>query len=143
MAQCCGDGMSLVYACSGASDVGELADRVTRLLIHENFGSKTCLAAVGAGLEGYVQSGLGADENIMIDGCSVECGRQILENAGIVHTSFVLTEMGCTKGKTEVTDELVRDMAHKIREKVKADNVKAVKIVTAPGGGCSCGGSVK
>jgi len=140
MAQCCGDGVRLVYACSGAADVGELSDRVARLLIRENFGSKSCLAGVGAGLEGYVQSGLGADENIMIDGCSVECGRQILENAGIVHTSIVLTEMGCTKGKTEVTDELVREMADKIREKVKEEIFKSVKIIPAPGSGCSCGG---
>lgn len=140
MTQCCGDGVRLVYSCSGAADVGELADRVARLLVREHFGSKSCLAGVGAGIEGYVQSGLGADENIMIDGCSVECGRRILENAGIAHTSIVLTEMGCTKGRTGVTDELVREMADKIREEVKAEIVKSAKITSAPGGGCSCGG---
>ena len=140
MAQCCGDGVRLLYSCSGASDVGELSDRVARLLIRENFSSKTCLAAVGAGLEGYVQSGLGADENIMIDGCSVECGRQILENAGIVHESFVMTEMGCTKGRTEVTDELVRKIADQVKESVRLKVADAVKVSPLPGGGCSCGG---
>lgn len=138
MVQCCGDGVRLVYACSGAADVGELADRVARLLIRENFGSKSCLAGVGAGLEGYVQSGLGADENIMIDGCGTGCGRQILENAGIVHELFVITEMGCTKGKTAVTDELVVKMADRIREAVRIKILKPVK--PSSGSGCSCGG---
>jgi uncharacterized metal-binding protein len=32
MAECCGGGTKLIYACSGAADVGEIADRVARKL---------------------------------------------------------------------------------------------------------------
>ena len=56
MADCCKAGTKLIYACSGAADVGEIADRVVRRLRREGFTKMTCLAGIGAGLSGYVQS---------------------------------------------------------------------------------------
>jgi uncharacterized metal-binding protein len=35
MAECCSTGTQLIYACSGAADVGEIADRVVRKLRSE------------------------------------------------------------------------------------------------------------
>ena len=61
MAECCSGGVRLIYSCSGAADVGEVADRVVRKLRDDGFAKMTCLAGVGADLSGFVQSAKGAD----------------------------------------------------------------------------------
>ncbi len=115
---CCTEGVKLIYACSGCSDVGEISDRVARVLSKEGFGKMKCLAAVGAHLSGPVKSAIGADENIAIDGCSDACARKNLEHAGVIPKSYILTEMGLEKGKTVLTDEIVNEMSKKIRDKM-------------------------
>ena len=55
MAECCSGGVRMIYACSGAADVGEIADRVARKLRDEGFTKMSCLAAIGVDLSGYVQ----------------------------------------------------------------------------------------
>ena len=87
MADCCKGETKLIYACSGAADVGEIADRVVRKLRSEGDFLMTCLAGVGAGLSGYVQSAKGADANITIDGCPVACARKTLERIGVTPKS--------------------------------------------------------
>ncbi len=54
MAECCTGGTRMIYACSGAADVGEVADRVARRLREKRFAKMSCLAAVGTDLSGYV-----------------------------------------------------------------------------------------
>jgi len=116
MAECCTDGTKLIYSCSGASNVGEIADRAARKLRAEGFGKMTCLASIGAHLPGFVESAKGAGENITIDGCPVACARKNLEHIGIKPKSFILTEMGLVKGKTPVSGEVVNEIYKKILE---------------------------
>lgn len=67
---CCDNkAVQLLYTCSGTSDVGELSDRAVRKLWNEGFASRNCLAGIGAGLSGFVESAKGTDVNITIDGC--------------------------------------------------------------------------
>ena len=113
MAECCTDGTKLIYSCSGASNVGEIADRAARKLRDEGFGKMTCLASIGAHLSGFVESAKGADENITIDGCTVACARKNLEQVGV---KPILTEMGLIKGKTPVSGEVVNEIYKKILE---------------------------
>jgi len=115
--KCCCAGTVLIYSCSGGSDVGEIADKVARKLRNIGYGKMTCLASIGAHLSGFVESAKAADENITIDGCSVACAKKNLEHIGVVPKSYVLTEMGLEKGKTQVTEEVV----DKIVEKIKKD----------------------
>ena len=131
MSECC-DGTKLIYACSGCSDVGEVADISARELTKEGFGKMSCLAGVGAVLSGFVESAKGADEVIVIDGCPVACGKKILENAGAKAKSYILTEMGLVKGKTEVTEEVIEVVCRKIVGTAK-DNGKECGE-----GCCSC-----
>jgi uncharacterized metal-binding protein len=59
MADCCCNGKqtaNLIYACSGSANTGLLADQVARRLALEGNGKMTCLAAVGAGLSGFLES---------------------------------------------------------------------------------------
>lgn len=89
MVECCGTATKLIYACSGSADVGEIADRVTRKLRNEGYAKMTCLAGVGAGLSGYVQSAKGADENITIDGCPMHVPKSPLSvSASIRQLTF-------------------------------------------------------
>ncbi|OPY88124.1 MAG: DGC domain protein [Smithella sp. PtaU1.Bin162] len=136
MAECCGSGTKLIYACSGAADVGEIADRVTRKLRKEGDFLMTCLAGIGAGLSGYVQSAKGADENITIDGCPVACARKTLERIGVTPTSYILTDLGLVKGESPVSEKIVDLMCEKIK---KAKGSKTVQERTITGG-CGCGG---
>lgn len=115
MADCCGGDTKLIYACSGAADVGEIADRVARKLRSEGFAKMTCLSGVGAGLSGFVQSAKWADANIAIDGCNVACARKALEGIGVTPTSYILTEMGLVKGESPVTEKIVAQMCEKIK----------------------------
>ncbi len=87
MAECCTDGTKLIYSCSGASNVGEIADRVTRKLRAEGLGRMTC---------------------------PVACAKKNLEHVGIKPKSFILTEMGLVKGKTPVNEEIVDETSKKL-----------------------------
>jgi uncharacterized metal-binding protein len=74
MAECCCDSdvqVKLLYACSGAANTGYLAGNVTRKLAKAGIGQMTCLAAMGAGLSGFVESARAAGTNLVIDGCPV------------------------------------------------------------------------
>lgn len=116
MAECCEGGTKLIYSCSGSADVGEIADRVTRRLRDEGYARMTCLAGVGAGLSGYVQSAKGADEVITIDGCVTACARKSLERIGVQPTSYILTDLGLEKHETPVTDQVVNEVLENIKK---------------------------
>jgi uncharacterized metal-binding protein len=135
MSDCCKTETKLLYACSGAADVGEIADRVARKLCNEGVARMSCLASVGAGISGYVQSAKGADINITIDGCKTACAKKILESIGAVSTSYIITRYGLVKGETSVTEKVIDEVVDKIKnsEEMKAS---PLQIIT---GSCSCG----
>jgi len=136
MAECCATEIKLIYACSGASDVGEIADRVARKLRDEGIAQMTCLAGVGAELSGYVQSAKGTNINITIDGCKTACAKKTLERIGVKPTSYILTGFGLVKGETPVTDKIITEIAGKIKSTIGTP--AALEQLVA--GGCSCGG---
>ena len=52
---------ALIYSCSGAADVGEIADRAARLLDAEDKAWMSCLAGIGGRVSGpHGQRGRGA-----------------------------------------------------------------------------------
>ena len=126
----------LIYACSGAADVGEIADRVARRLRNECAVGMSCLAGIGAGLSGYIQSAKGVDVNITIDGCKIGCAKITLEKIGVTPTSYILTDMGLVKGETPVTEKIIAQMS----EKIKNTQDTPVLPIQMGKGGCSCGG---
>lgn len=115
MTECCGSQTRLIYSCSGAADVGEIADRVTRKLRNDGFAKMACLAGVGAGLSGYVRSAKDADAAITIDGCAHACARKSLQRIGVEPISYILTKMGLVKGETPVSGEMIADLSERIQ----------------------------
>ena len=120
MAECCcgSSGVKLFYACSGAANTGYLADAVARKLMKENAGKMTCLSAVGAELSGFIESAKCAEKNIVIDGCPVACGKKIFDKAGLPFQHVIVTDLGIEKGKTEITLEIVEQIAGKIKSSI-------------------------
>ena len=76
----------------------------------------TCLSAIGAELSGFVESAKSVDENIILDGCPVACGKTAFDRPGLPYSHRVMTDYGVQKGKTEITDELVRNITMQIAE---------------------------
>jgi uncharacterized metal-binding protein len=132
MADCCSGGVKLLYSCSGAADVGQIADQVSRKLRDRGFARMTCLAGIGADLSGFVESARGADLNITIDGCGTMCAKKALERIGVKPASFILTDFGIEKGKTPLTEKIVIELSDRIMgQGAPVPGVKA--------SGCSCG----
>lgn len=84
--------VTAIYSCSGAADVGELADRAARALSREGAGKMSCAVGVGAGVQTLRNTALSAGRVLAIDGCGVGCVAKAMELAGV--TEFVHVELG-------------------------------------------------
>ncbi len=105
---CCGSGPKLIFACSGAADVGHISDLAARGLAAEGAGKMFCLAGIGGRVSGIMASTQAAHSILAIDGCPLDCARKTLEEAGFTTLEHMrLTDMGMEKGKTPATDEVV------------------------------------
>ncbi|MGQ9823760.1 MAG: putative zinc-binding protein [Desulfotomaculales bacterium] len=78
----CGEGPVLILACSGGSNVGQLANAAAVSLTREGKGKMYCLAGVGGHVDGIVESCKGAGQLVVIDGCPVVCGKKPANTPG-------------------------------------------------------------
>jgi len=102
MAQdCCTPGGNImILACSGGSNVGQLSNQAAVELTQEGFGKMFCLAGIGGGLSGFVQSARGVPVMVVIDGCSVACAKAAFEKADVPLRGYlVVTDLGIEKNK--------------------------------------------
>ena len=108
----------LFYACSGGANVAEIADRAARELMFSGDGTMFCLAGLGAGIDGMIQTARDADMNVVIDGCPMECARKTFDRAGVSdYTPLLVTELGIEKVKgVPATEEQVDRIVAKVRE---------------------------
>lgn len=92
---------ALVYPCSGAADVGAIADRAARRLDAEDHAWMSCLAGIGGRVSGLMASAAAAPALLAIDGCPQDCARKTLELAGFTGIRHVrVTDLGLAKGKS-------------------------------------------
>ena len=122
VSDCCGGDKGkktvLFYACSGGANVAEAADRAARQLMVDGRGSMFCLAGLGAGIEGMVQTARDADLNVVIDGCPMDCAKKIFDNCGLTnYVQIKVTDLGIEKVKgSAATNEQVARTVEKVRE---------------------------
>jgi len=110
--QCCG-GTELIFACSGAADVGEIADQAARKMTKNGAGKMFCLAGVGGRISGIMKTTESASKILAIDGCELDCSKELLEQAGFTGFEHLrITDLGMQKGKTDVTDQNIAKIAH-------------------------------
>jgi uncharacterized metal-binding protein len=113
-------GNPIIFACSGSSDVGEIADRAARTLSREGAGKMHCITAVGAGVESFLKFYKQCTDPILaIDGCALNCASECLNKAGLKPSHrLCLGDLGFVKGETPVTDDRIGLVVTKVREMV-------------------------
>jgi len=124
-ASCCGSEKKktvLLYACSGGANVAEISDKAARQLMFDGQGTMFCLAGLGAGIGGMIQTAKDADVNLVIDGCPMDCAKKVFEKAGITNFAYVkVTDLGIEKVKgVRCTDEQVQKVVAKAKEVLAA-----------------------
>ena len=91
---------TLILACAGGSNVGQLANQAAVELTQEGFGKLFCLAGIGAHLSRFVQAAKDIPRLVVIEGCDIGCAKGVLEQAGVpVGSYLVITELGIGKNK--------------------------------------------
>ena len=113
----------LVYSCSGAANVAEIADKGARELTFAGEGTMFCLAGLGADIPGMVQTARDADLNLVIDGCPMDCAKKIFDRHKIINLRQIrVTDLGIEKAKgVRCTQEQVDQVVARAKE-VLADS---------------------
>jgi uncharacterized metal-binding protein len=102
----CSAAPKLIFACSGAADVGALSDQAARKLTREGAGKMYCLAGIGGRVSGILKTTETAARILAIDGCPLNCVKNCLEQAGFTQFERLqLADLGLEKGKSPVNDE--------------------------------------
>lgn len=102
----CSASPTLIFACSGAADVGAIADLAARQLTRDGSGKMYCLAGIGGRVAGILKTTKEADKILAIDGCPLDCTKLSLEVAGFSEFEhLVVTELGVEKGNSPATEE--------------------------------------
>jgi len=120
---CCGCDVApkLIFACSGAADVGHIADLAARKLTAEGVGKMFCLAGIGGRVSGIVETTKAAAAILAIDGCPLDCARKTLEEAGFAQFEHLrLSDLGMEKGKAPTSPESVDKVAARVRLRLGA-----------------------
>ncbi len=97
----------IIFPCAGQANTGQLSNLAAIQLTAEGYGTIACMALLATGAEGLNAKIREADEVIVIDGCPVECGRQIAEAQGVTPDQhIVVTTLGVKKaGTMEFSDD--------------------------------------
>ena len=112
----CSAAPKLIFACSGAADVGAIADAAARRLSRDGAGRMFCLAGIGGRVSGIVESTRAAAGILAIDGCNIECAKKCLEHAGFKQLEHMrVTDLGMEKGSSPVTEESIAKVAEQAK----------------------------
>jgi uncharacterized metal-binding protein len=97
-----GDGLPLVYSCSGCSSAAQLANHVAVRLDRAGLAEMSCIAGVGGNVRSLVNKAKDAADSgrtiIAIDGCVLACAKACLAQRGVAPSRHVmLAEAGVRK----------------------------------------------
>ena len=113
----CSGGPTLLFACSGAADVGEIADQAARKMTKEGIGKMFCLAGIGGRIGGIMKVTESAERILAIDGCPLNCVKNSLQQAGFDQFDHLqLADLGLEKGSSSITDENISKVTAKSTE---------------------------
>ena len=109
----------LIFACSGAADVGEIADKAARKLTRDGKGRMFCTAGSADGSAAFSRPRRRPRAFLAIDGCPLNCAKSS-SGAGGVHTfkHLQLADLGLEKCKSPVTEESVNKVAARAAEMI-------------------------
>ncbi len=114
---CCNSSPSLIFSCSGGSDVGELSDQVSRRLTQKGVGKMYCLAGIGGSVSGIIATTEAAEKILALDGCPLDCAKKTLEEKGFKEFIHLrMSDLGLIKGKSPVNEANISVVAIKAQE---------------------------
>ena len=116
----------LVYSCSGCSSAAQMANYLAVRLDREGVAEMSCIAGVGGGVTGLVNTARSRRPILALDGCVLACAKACLKQAGVQPTAHILlSEYGVKK---RVHADFDRDEARDIYGK---HVVPAARMLTA------------
>lgn len=96
----CGSTNMAIFPCAGASNVGQLSNKVAMELEKQSIGNMMCTVGIGARAPELMKSAEASEKIIVIDGCPVNCAIKTLELAGFkVDRHVVISDLGIKKNK--------------------------------------------
>jgi len=88
----------VIFTCSGAYNVGQIANRAAMDLQQEGIAQALCLASVAGNQKDTIALARTADRIVRIDGCERACAKKTLENAGLSATDHIIvTDLSLAK----------------------------------------------
>lgn len=100
----------MVLACSGGSNVGQMANEAALMLDRMGRGEMSCAAALAAKSPSVVQMAETAQVRVAIDGCKQQCVRKMLETSGYsVDVHVVVEEITVDKSHDFTPDQISVD----------------------------------
>src|SRR3972149_1841405 len=110
---CC-SGPMLIFACSGAADVGEISDRAARKMTKDGTGRMFCLAGIGGRIDPIMKTTKQASKILALDGCPLNCVKNCLQQAGFgKFTHLQLADLGLEKGKSPANEDNIAKVVTK------------------------------
>ena len=102
----------LVYACSGCSSAAQMANQMALWLDREGMAEMSCIAGVGGGVAGLVQTAQSGRPVLALDGCVLACVSACVAQAGVIAEQHVLlSDFGVKKRKhADFDQEQARDV---------------------------------
>src|SRR5664280_224015 len=95
----------LVYACSGASNLGQLTNEIAIRLDRSGLAEMSCAEAVGIEAGAPYAAALSGRPVVAISGCPLACASRLLVEHGVTVTSaFQLENRGVLKAKHIAVD---------------------------------------
>lgn len=98
--------LPLVYSCSGASSVAQMANYLAVKLDRLKVAEMSCIAGVGGDVKPLVRTAKSGRPIIALDGCPLQCAAQILKRHGLkADRHYDLSKMGVKKKQHEDFDQ--------------------------------------
>lgn len=125
---CCSTNNIMLLACSGASNLGQIANQAAVQLTQDGFGRMFCLAAIGAHINNFVKSAKETPGMVVIDGCPIGCARKLLEHCDVPPDRYIIvSDLGIEKVMNVHLDQKqideVKAAARKCYESSKPDPI--------------------
>ncbi|HEY3328844.1 MAG TPA: putative zinc-binding protein [Capsulimonadaceae bacterium] len=112
----------VMFACGGASNVGQIANDAVRALDQLGHGTMCCTMAIAAQNPIEVSQAAYAGKRVVVEGCSNHCLSKAFEIAGLsVETHLTVTDLGVEKNhKFNYKEEQVAAVASAVRNAMNA-----------------------
>jgi len=111
--------LPLVYACSGCSNVAQLANTLAVRLDRSGLAEMSCIVGVGGHVAALVNKAASGRRIFALDGCALECVENCLKQHDLhADVHLILSQYGlrkrngedCTEAQSEELFEVVRQL---------------------------------